>query len=78
MRYVKCCDEVSSRQDPKREGDGASPSGDRLLQPLLSICARSAAAHRRYPMTKMPLMRQLGWYREALLRPYVWAEHIFL
>ncbi len=31
----------------------------------------------RYRATKMSLRDKLGWYRE-LLRPYVWAEFIFL
>ena len=36
--------------------------------------AMSRTPHPRYRMTEMAALAvQLGWYREASLRPYVWA-----
>ena len=36
--------------------------------------ATSRTPHPRYRMTEMTALAvQLGWYREASLRPYVWA-----
>ena len=60
------------------EGDTVRAPSDFVLSATSKPPGRTGTGCSRYRATKMPVFSgELGWYRE-LLRPYVWAEFIFL